>query len=122
MALTFGLVKCKIVSTRKLQRCRHKNEIQYHLHATIAVPGAGGAIGQWGTAVNVGTNDSDNLIDGSGGVAMASTFADLALVDLPPRERFNVRMYNLQCGWSKIPASIDTKTVAGRDISGAVFT
>jgi hypothetical protein len=46
----------------KLQSSRHKNEIQYHLHATVAVPGGGGSIEQWGTAMNVGTNDSDNLL------------------------------------------------------------
>jgi hypothetical protein len=62
MALTYGFVKCKIVSAPKLQSSRHKNEIQYHLHATVAVPGAGGSIEQWDTAINVGTNDSDDLL------------------------------------------------------------
>jgi hypothetical protein len=38
MALTYGFVKCKIASAPKLQSSRHKNEIQYHLHAPVAVP------------------------------------------------------------------------------------
>jgi|SRR5580698_5515907 hypothetical protein len=62
MALTYGFVKCKMVSAPKLQSSRHKNEIQYHLHATVAVSGAGGSIEQWDTAINVGTNDSDDLL------------------------------------------------------------
>lgn len=62
MALTYGFVKCKIVSAPKLQSSRHKNEVQYHLHAMLAVPGAGGSIEQWDTAINVGTNDSDDLL------------------------------------------------------------
>jgi len=62
MALSYGFVKCKIVSAPKLQSSRHKNEIQYHLHATVAVPGASGSIEQWDSAINVGTNDSDDLL------------------------------------------------------------
>jgi uncharacterized protein YukJ len=62
MAPTCGFVKCKMVSTPKVQSSRHKNEIQYHLHVTVAVSGAGGSIEQWDTAINVGTNDSDDLL------------------------------------------------------------
>jgi len=62
MALTYGFVKFKIVSAAKLQSSRHKNEIQYHLHATVAVPGDRGSIERWDTAINVGTNDSDDLL------------------------------------------------------------
>jgi len=62
MALIYGFIKCKIVSAPKLQSSRHKNEIQYHLHATVAVSGADGSIQQWDTAINVGTNDSDDLL------------------------------------------------------------
>lgn len=62
MALTYGCVKCKIVSAPKLQSSRHKNEIQYHWDATVAVRGAGASIEQWDTAINVGTNDSDDLL------------------------------------------------------------
>jgi hypothetical protein len=61
MALTYGFVKCKIVSAPKLQSSRHKNEIQYH-GPTVAVRGAGASIEQWDTAINVGTNDSDDLL------------------------------------------------------------
>jgi hypothetical protein len=60
MAPTCGFVKCKMVSTPKVQSSRHKNEIQYHLHVTVAVSGAGGSIEQWDTAINVGTNDFDD--------------------------------------------------------------
>lgn len=62
MALTYGFVKCKIGSAHRLQSSRHKNEIQYHLHATVAVPAAGDSTEQWDTAINVGTNDSDDLL------------------------------------------------------------
>jgi hypothetical protein len=61
MALTYGFVKCKMASAPKLQSSRHKNEIQYHLHSTVAVPGADGSLDQWDTAINVGTNDSDDF-------------------------------------------------------------
>lgn len=61
MALTYGFVKRKIASAPKLQSSRH-NEIQHHLHATVAVPGAEASIEQWDTAINVGTNRSDNLL------------------------------------------------------------
>jgi hypothetical protein len=49
-------------SAPKLESFRHKNEIQPHLHATSAIPGAGASIAQWDTAINVGTNDSDDLL------------------------------------------------------------
>jgi hypothetical protein len=62
MALTYGFAKCKIVSVPKLLSSRHKNEIQYHLHATVPVRAAGDSIEQWDTAINVGTNDSDDLL------------------------------------------------------------
>jgi hypothetical protein len=62
MALTYGFVKCKIVSAPKLQSSRHKNEIQYHLHSTVAIASANGSTEQWDTAINVGTNDSDDLL------------------------------------------------------------
>jgi hypothetical protein len=53
MALTFGIVKGKIVSNPKLQSSRHKDEIQYHLHATVAFPRDGSSIDQWDTTISV---------------------------------------------------------------------
>lgn len=52
MALNYGFVKCKVVSEPVLKLSRHKQEIQYHLHANLR---------DWDTAINVGTNDADDL-------------------------------------------------------------
>ena len=57
MTLAYGYVKAKIVSEPKLKPSRHKNETQYHLHFNMLVDG-----GNWDVAVNVGTNDSDDLL------------------------------------------------------------
>jgi hypothetical protein len=63
MALTYGFVKCKVITEPKLKPSRHKQETQYHLHVTLNVPGAaGGAAKHWDTAINVGTNDADDLL------------------------------------------------------------
>ena len=62
MALTYGFVKCRIVSDPSLISSRHKNEIQYHLHATLEVTAPDGSSQHWDTAINVGTNDSDDLL------------------------------------------------------------
>jgi uncharacterized protein YukJ len=62
MALTYGFVKCKLVSDPTLQSSRHKNEIQYHLHATLQVGASHGSTQSWDTAINVGTNDADDLL------------------------------------------------------------
>jgi hypothetical protein len=66
MALKYGYVKCKVISEPKLQSKRLKHEVQYHLHATLRVPagldGLGGATDHWDTAINVGTNDADDLL------------------------------------------------------------
>jgi|ERR1017187_10411726 hypothetical protein len=61
MALTYGFVKCKIVSDPVLQSSRHKNEIQYHLHSTLEVTAEDGSTQQWDSAINV-ANDSDDLL------------------------------------------------------------
>jgi uncharacterized protein YukJ len=58
MSLTYGFVKCKVVSSPRLQSSRHKQETQYHLHATLDVAGE-----RWDTAINVGTNDADDLLN-----------------------------------------------------------
>ena len=58
MSLTYGFVKCKVVSNPVLKSSRHKKEIQYHLHVTLQL----GDGTEWDTAVNVGTNDADDLL------------------------------------------------------------
>jgi len=62
MNLTYGFVKCKIVSDPVLQSKRLRHEIQYHLHASLKVTVSDGSAQQWDSAINVGTNDSDDLL------------------------------------------------------------
>jgi uncharacterized protein YukJ len=62
MALTYGFVKCKITSDPSLKPSPHNNEIHYHLHTALAVSGQDGPVQQSDSAVNVGTNDSDDLL------------------------------------------------------------
>jgi uncharacterized protein YukJ len=62
MSLRYGFVKCKLVSNPVLKPSRHKKEIQYHLHTNLSVPAEGGTDKIWDSAVNVGTNDSDDLL------------------------------------------------------------
>jgi hypothetical protein len=62
MSLNYGFVKCKVVSDPILKSSRHKQEIQYHLHSTLSVPGPDGTPQNWDSAVNVGTNDADDLL------------------------------------------------------------
>ncbi len=57
MALTYGFVKAKIVSEPVMKGSRRRSEIQYHQHFSLLVDGA-----KWDVAVNVGTNDSDDLL------------------------------------------------------------
>jgi len=57
VALPYGYVKAKITSEPKLKSSRHKHEIQYHLHFSMLVDGT-----SWDVAVNVGTNDDDDLL------------------------------------------------------------
>src|SRR5947209_821615 len=57
MTLKYGYVKCKLVSEPVLKSSRHGHETQYHLHATLRVAGE-----NWDTAINVGTNDADDLL------------------------------------------------------------
>ena len=57
MALTYGLIKCKLKSGSVLKASRHKNEIQYHIHTTLQSND-----GDWDSAINVGTNDADDLL------------------------------------------------------------
>ena len=62
MALTYGFLKCKIASDTTFKSSRRKQEVQYHLHTMLAVPAADGSLEQWDSAINVGTNDSDDLL------------------------------------------------------------
>ncbi len=61
MALNYGFVKCKVISDPVLKSTRKGNEIQYHLHSTLSVP-TNGASEKWDSAINVGTNDADDLL------------------------------------------------------------
>ena len=57
MTLTYGFVKAKVKAIPGLKPSGHRSEIQYHVHLTLAVAG-----GDWDVAINVGTNDSDDLL------------------------------------------------------------
>ena len=57
MTLAYGFVKSKIVSEPVLKPSRRSHEIQFHLHFNLLVDGA-----KWDVAVNVGTNDADDLL------------------------------------------------------------
>lgn len=62
MAHTYGFIKCKIISDPALKSSRRRNEIQYHLHSTLEITTPDGSTEQWDSAINVGTNDSDDLL------------------------------------------------------------
>ena len=57
MTLRYGFVKAKIVSSPELRGHHRQHETQYHLHFSLMVDG-----GNWDVAVNVGTNDDDDLL------------------------------------------------------------
>jgi uncharacterized protein YukJ len=57
VTLAYGFAKAKIVSEPVLKPSRHSHEIQYHLHFNLLVERA-----DWDIAVNVGTNDADDLL------------------------------------------------------------
>jgi uncharacterized protein YukJ len=57
MSLAYGFVKSKVKSIVGLKAAGHRSEIQYHIHLTLALPD-----GDWDVAINVGTNDADDLI------------------------------------------------------------
>lgn len=63
MHLTYGVLKCKVVSDPQLKATHRKHETQYHLHATLAVTLDDGSTAEWDCAINVGTNDSDDLLN-----------------------------------------------------------
>ena len=57
MTLPYGILKGKVTSVPTMKSSRHNKELQYHLHFNIDVQGS-----PWDVAVNVGTNDSDDLL------------------------------------------------------------
>jgi uncharacterized protein YukJ len=59
MPLAYGFVKCRVVGGIRIKGSRRKHETQYHLHANLAVDGTQG---NWDVAVNVGTDDADDLL------------------------------------------------------------
>ena len=61
MTLEYGFVKCKLVSDPELKASRRRRETQYHLHVKLQVATSGGSE-RWDCAINVGTNDSDDLL------------------------------------------------------------
>jgi Uncharacterized conserved protein (DUF2278) len=62
MSLDYGFVKCKVVSQPVMKGTHRRRETQYHIHATLRVVD-GGATQAWDTAINVGTNDADDLLN-----------------------------------------------------------
>jgi len=63
MSLKYGFVKCKVSTILPIAHkyIQDQNETQYHLHAKLRVATDGGTE-EWDTAVNVGTDDSDDLL------------------------------------------------------------
>ncbi|MBR7891503.1 DUF2278 family protein [Burkholderia multivorans] len=57
MSLDYGFVKAKVKAVARLKGSPHGGETQYHVHLTLAVSG-----GDWDVAINVGTNDADDLL------------------------------------------------------------
>jgi len=57
MTLAYGYVKTKVTSEPKLKPSHRGHETQYHLHCNLSVDGD-----TWDVAVNVGTNDADDLL------------------------------------------------------------
>ncbi len=62
MTLSYGFVKCRLVSEPVLKPSHRGHETQYHLHAQLRVATPGGGTQTWDTAINVGTNDADDLL------------------------------------------------------------
>lgn len=61
MTIIYGFVKCKAASDPILKPAPRHHEIQYHLHLNLAVT-TNGKTQTWDTAINVGTNDADDLL------------------------------------------------------------
>ncbi|WP_323121009.1 DUF2278 family protein [Burkholderia alba] len=57
MSLDYGFAKAKVKQIVGLRSVGRGSEIQYHVHLTLALP-----TGDWDVAINVGTNDADDLL------------------------------------------------------------
>jgi len=57
VTLAYGYVKAKLVSEPTMKSSRRPHEVQYHLHVSLLVDGD-----RWDVAINVGTNDADDLL------------------------------------------------------------
>ncbi len=62
MALNYGFVKCKLATAPSQKSKPSSSETQYHVHATLAVANDDGGATNWDTAINVGTDDADDLL------------------------------------------------------------
>jgi uncharacterized protein YukJ len=60
MTLVYGFIRSRVASKPKLQSSRHGSETQYHLHVSLTFDGAGQS--PWDCAINVGTDDADDLL------------------------------------------------------------
>jgi uncharacterized protein YukJ len=61
MTLRYGFVKSTVAAEARIHGRRRERETQYHLHTSLNVPDAGGS-SVWQVAVNVGTDDADDLL------------------------------------------------------------
>jgi uncharacterized protein YukJ len=59
MTLVYGYLKGTVAGEPRLKPSRLAHEIQYHLHVPV---NPGGSSDAWDTAINVGTNDADDLL------------------------------------------------------------
>jgi hypothetical protein len=61
VALQYGFIKCNVAGDPRLKASRRREETQYHVHTTVQVASSEGAE-DWDTAINVGTDDADDLL------------------------------------------------------------
>jgi uncharacterized protein YukJ len=66
MKKDYGFVKCRLASEviplKASGPNRQTHETQYHLHPSLRVSDNSGGFETWDSAINVGTNDSDDLV------------------------------------------------------------
>jgi len=63
LALAYGFVKAKVKAVVGLKALPRRKETQYHIHLTLALALALAlATGDWDVAINVGSNDADDLL------------------------------------------------------------
>lgn len=63
MSLTYGFLKDAVSSKPVLKATRRNHETQYHLHVPVTIERPGAQTQEWDTAINVGTDDSDDLLN-----------------------------------------------------------